>query len=310
MPSLPARICVVGSANIDLTFRTARLPRPGETLHGSSFQMGYGGKGANQAVMAARLGAQTTLVCRVGRDVFGAGIIRHLTLESLDASYIREDVMQPTGTAAIVVDDAAENCIIVVAGANGLLSPQDVREAASAIQRAQVLLCQLEVPAETVLEAFRLARAAGVQTILNPAPAATLSDELFRLTDLCVPNESELEALAGQSLGGLDEIAAAARMLIDRGPSAVLVTLGARGALIFTADTAEPVPAFHVEAVDPTGAGDAFIGALAVFLAEGREMAEAARWACAAAALSVMRPGAQAAFPSRAEVEGLFLGER
>jgi ribokinase len=306
----PTRICVVGSANIDLTFRTSRLPRPGETLHGSSFQMGYGGKGANQAVMAARLGAQTTLVSRVGRDVFGDGIIRHLTQEGLDASYIREDVMQPTGTAAIVVDDAAENCIIVVPGANGVLSPQDVREAAPALQRAQALLCQLEVPAQTVLEAFRIARGAGVRTILNPAPAASLSDELLQLADLCVPNESELETLTGHPLGGEDEIAAAARTLVRRGPSTVLVTLGARGALIVSAESAESIPSFPVEAVDPTGAGDAFIGAVAVFLAEGRPMKEAARWACAAAALSVMRPGAQAAFPARAEVEGLFLGER
>jgi ribokinase len=310
MPPIPPRICVVGSLNTDLTFRTPRLPKPGETLRGNAFHIGYGGKGANQAVMSARLGAQVTLVGRVGRDAFGDGSVRHLTREGIDTIHVKEDVQEPSGTAAIVVDDQANNCIIVVPGANGALTPDDVRDAQSAIRQARVLLCQLEVPMRTVLEAFRIARSAGVQTILNPAPAAKLPDELLRLTDICVPNETELELLVNRRLSAFDEMEGAAREIIRRGPSTVLVTLGARGVLIVTADACDHIPAVPVEAVDPTGAGDAFIGALAVFLAESRGLREAVRWACAAAALSVMRPGAQASFPSRADVEGLFLGER
>jgi ribokinase len=310
MPTVSPRVCVVGSANIDLTFRTARLPKPGETLRGHAFQIGYGGKGANQAVMAARLGAQVTLIGRVGNDFFGDGMLRSLTEQGIDIRYLQRDEKEPSGTAAIVVDDEAHNCILVVPGANGTLSSQDVREGEPAIHQARVLLAQLEVHIETVLEAFRLARDAGVQTILNPAPAAPLPDELLHLTDICVPNETELELLTGQAAGMLDQAEAAAREIVRRGPPTVLVTLGARGVLMVTAQAVEHIPAFPVQAVDPTGAGDAFIGALAVFLAEDRTLAEAVRWASAAAALSVTRLGAQASFPARDEVEALFLGER
>ena len=310
MSHSPARICVVGSLNTDLTFRTARLPKPGETVRASEFHIGQGGKGANQAVMAARLGAQVTMVGRVGRDAFGDATLRHITREGIDTVYIKEDVNAPSGTAAIIVDDEARNCILVVPGANGTLTPQDVCDAESAIRSARVLLCQLEVPTESVLEAFRIARAAKVRTILNPAPAADLPGELLRLTDICVPNEPELELLAEISVRTMEEIERAARRIIDRGPPTVLVTLGERGVLIVTEDASEHVPAFPMDPVDTTGAGDAFIGALAVFLAEDRILLEAVRWASAAAALSVTKLGAQASFPSRADVEGLFVGER
>jgi ribokinase len=310
MPPTPPRICVVGSLNVDLTFRTPRLPSPGETLRGHGFHIGYGGKGANQAVMAARLGAQVTLVGRIGRDVFGDGMIRTLTRDGIDTSFLKEDVKEPSGTAAIVVDDMARNCILIVPGANGVLSVEDVRDAESAIRPARALLCQLEVPTEAVLEAFRLARAAGVRTILNPAPAVPLPDELLRLTDVCVPNETELQIISGRFTLGLEESGKAALDIMHRGPPTVIVTLGERGALLVTKEGTEHISAVPVEAVDPTGAGDAFIGALAVFLAEGRMLKEAARWANAAAALSVTRHGAQASFPARDEVEGLFLGER
>jgi ribokinase len=310
MSHSPARICVVGSLNTDLTFRTARLPKPGETVRASEFHIGQGGKGANQAVMAVRLGAQVTMVGRVGRDAFGDAMLRHITREGIDTDYIKEDVKAPSGTAAIIVDDEARNCILIVPGANGALTPQDVRDAESAIRSARVLLCQLEVPTESVLEAFHIARAAKVRTILNPAPAADLPGELLRLTDICVPNEPELELLAEISVRTMEEIERAARRIIDRGPPTVLVTLGERGVLIVTEDASEHVPAFPMDPVDTTGAGDAFIGALAVFLAEDRILLEAVRRASAAAALSVTKLGAQASFPSRADVEGLFVGER
>jgi ribokinase len=299
----PPLVCVVGSANVDLTVFTPRLPRPGETLAGRHFHLGFGGKGANQAVMAARLGARVTLIARVGGDVFGRHMLANLKDQNIDTAHIRLDQDQPTGVASIIVDDAAQNCILVVPGANGFLSPEDIRQSASAIQRANVLLCQLEVPIPTILEAFRLARAAGVMTILNPAPAMTLPDELLALADLCVPNETELELLTGQTLGTLEEIEAAGQALLKRGPKTVLVTLGNRGALLVSKDgRAQHFPALPVTAVDPTGAGDAFIGSLAVFLTEGMPLSEAIAKANRVAGLSVTRKGTQTAFPTRAEI--------
>jgi ribokinase len=303
MASEPPRICVVGSSNIDLIFRTARLPRPGETLAGHAFRLDFGGKGANQAVMAARLGARVAVVSRVGCDVFGEQTLANYRREGIDTEHVSVDESRPTGVASIAVDDEARNCILVVPGANLGLTPAHVRQAATAIEGAGALLCQLEIPQETVLEAFRLARAAGVRTVLNPAPAAPLPDELLRLTDVGVPNEPELEALTGQPAASLEQIEAAARVLASRGPKALVVTLGERGALVVEGGEVEHVPAVPVRAVDPTGAGDAFIGALGVALASGLPLRAAARRANAVAALSVTRLGAQASFPSRVEVE-------
>lgn len=300
---MPPRVCVVGSSNIDLTFRTARLPSPGETLTGQTFQLGFGGKGANQAVMAAHLGAQVSMVARVGGDVFGEQTVQNYRRHGIDSTHVLRDAERPTGVASIVVDDNAQNCILIVAGANAGLSVADVRAAAAAIESAGVLLCQLEVPTETTLEAFRLARAAGVYTILNPAPAADLPDELLRLTDLCIPNETEIEALIGQRVTTPDAAKEAARTLLQRGPRAVLVTLGPRGVLLVEGQTVEHIPSVPVPAVDASGAGDAFIGSLAVFLVEGMPLREAAYRANVAAALSVTRPGTQASFPTRTEVE-------
>jgi ribokinase len=293
---------VVGSSNIDLTFRTTRLPASGETLAGHGFHLGYGGKGGNQAVMAARLGGHVTLVSRVGRDVFGEGALANYRAAGIDTTHVRADDRLPSGVAAIVVDDQARNCILVVPGANQKLSPSDVRKAIVPLQSASVLLCQLEVPLETTLEAFRLAHAASVRTILNPAPAADLPEELLRLTDLCVPNESELELLTGRTIGNQDDAAEAARLLLGRGAGTVIVTLGARGALVVGPKLREHVAAPVVEAVDSTGAGDAFIGSLGVFLASGVALVEAVHRACALATLSVTRLGTQASYPSRAEV--------
>jgi ribokinase len=302
----PVRICVVGSANMDLTFRMPRLPRPGETLTGSDFHLGFGGKGANQAVMAARLGAQVSFVARLGNDAFGQASLRHYRDEGIDTSLVRLDIQRSTGVAAIMVDDSACNCILVVAGANVALSPSDVQDAAPAIRSANVVLGQLEVPLETILAAFQEARSANVRTILNPAPAMTLPDELLQLTDLCVPNETEIETLTGQRTDHLEEVAAAARTLQRRGARGVLVTLGERGALLVEKDEAVLIPAMPVTAIDPTGAGDAFIGSLAVFWATGLSLREAARRAGAIAALTVSRPGAQTAFPLRAEAEAFL----
>jgi ribokinase len=300
------RVCVVGSCNIDLTFRTARLPRPGETLAGRAFLLGFGGKGANQAVMAARLGAAVAMVGKVGRDVFGERALANFRDQGIDTTHVATDEQEATGTAAILVDDAANNCILVVPGANQGLGPADVRAAAAVIEAADVLLCQLEVPVETTLEAFRIARAGGVRTVFNPAPAAELPDELFRLTDLCVPNETEAEQLTGVSVSSVGAATEAGHALRRRGADRVVVTLGERGAVLVDAEGVGHIPAPAVRAVDPSGAGDALIGSLAVFLAEGLPLRAALLRANGVAALSVTRDGTQAAFPTREEAAAFW----
>jgi ribokinase len=295
----------VGSANVDLAFRAACLPRPGETLTGSTFQLAFGGKGANQAVAAARLGARAGLVARVGQDLFGRQLRQHFLAEGLDCTHVTTDPSQPSGVASITVDDQGRNCILVVAGANGRLAPADVRAAADAIGTARILLCQLEVPVATTHAALQIARAAGVTTVLNPAPAAPLADDLLALADLCVPNETEAERLTGLAVTNHAQAEAAARQLQARGAKTVLVTLGAQGVLVVEQQVRH-VPGLSVQAVDTTGAGDAFIGGLAVFLAEGLALEQATARACAVAALSVTRLGAQAALPTRAELESFL----
>lgn len=305
MASQP-RICVVGSCMIDLISRVPRLPTLGETLMGHSFHMGYGGKGANQATAAARLGAHVSMVARVGNDVFGEGTVENFHAHGIDTRFVLVDRERFSGVAPIFVDDHAANVVVIVPGANFGLTPDDVRAARAEIDQADILCCQLEVPVETTLEALRIARDAGVTTILNPAPAAPLPDELLSITDICVPNEVEIQMLTGHSAQTIEDAERAAQVLRARGPRDVIVTLGSRGSLIVTAGASHHVPAVPVDAVDPTGAGDEFIGALAVFLAEGRPMAEAVRGAGAAAALSVTRIGTQVSFPLREELE-MFL---
>lgn len=306
MPPTPSRICVVGSANIDLTFRTPRLPHPGETLAGQTFQLGFGGKGANQAVMAARLGASVSMIARVGNDVFGEQTLQNYRNQGINTDYVLRDAERPTGTAAILVEDSGQNCILIVPGANAVLTPADVRAAESVLRNSSVVLCQLEVAMETTLEAFLLAHAAGARTILNPAPAVPLPDELLRLTDICIPNETEAELLTGQRVTTADEARAAATILRQRGAGAVLVTLGKRGVVVVDEDW-EHIPAPQVRAVDASGAGDAFIGSLAVFLHQGMSLRQAAQRANRVAAISVTRPGTQASFPTSSEIDDFFV---
>jgi ribokinase len=303
------RICVVGSANVDLTFRTPRLPQAGETLAGHSLHIGMGGKGANQAVAAARLGAEVTFVARVGNDSFGEEAVSQYQAEGIDTSFVRQNASLPTGTAAIVVDDDAENCIVIVAGANAELSSVDVREASSAIQQADAVLCQLETPLAATLEAFRLARAAGKLTILTPAPVVELSNELLQLCDLCIPNRTEMEFLVGGPVRSPDDAHAAAKALRARGVKAVVVTMGDSGAFLLDDAGALQIPVVPVEAVDTTGAGDAFTAALAVSLADGLTLRKAARRASLVGALTVTRIGTQAAFPHFTEVNERFSRE-
>src|SRR5450759_793340 len=221
MLSQPPNICVVGSTNMDLISRVPRLPRLGETLQGRSFHLGYGGKGANQAVMAAKLGARVSMVARVGHDVFGEGMLRNFSTLGIDTTHVAIDETQSTGVAPIFVDDNAQNVIVIIAGANGMLAPADVQAARQIILASNTVVCQLEVPIETTLEAFRVARTGGVRTILNPAPAAVLPAELLLLTDVCAPNETETEYLTGLPVRSAEDAVAAAHELLKRGPQTV-----------------------------------------------------------------------------------------
>jgi ribokinase len=297
------KICVVGSSMIDLISKVPRLPKLGETLVGRSFHLGYGGKGANQAVMAAKLGAQVTMVNKVGRDVFGEGTLKNYQEQGIDTTHVMFDESRFSGVAPIFVDDNAQNFIVIVPGANSGLSPADVQSARQVILDADILICQLEIPIETTLEAFRVAKSGNVRTILNPAPAAPIPDELLQLADIFAPNETETELLTDLPVGTLAEAEAAARKLLSRGTKTVILTLGERGALLVDQDTVESIPAVKVDAVDPTGAGDAFIGSLAVYLGEGLSLQDAIRRANAVAALSVTRIGTQVSFPKRAEAD-------
>jgi ribokinase len=299
------RLFVVGSTNIDLTFRVGQLPRPGATVPGRALHMGHGGKGANQAVMAARLGSEVVFLSAVGDDDFGRQALANLRGHGVDTRFVRV-CAQPTGTAAILVDDSAQNVIVVVAGANGALSVEDVRAARAAIESADTVVAQLETPIEATCEAFTIARARGIRTILNPAPVVPGVGKLLSLTDLCVPNETELEALTGLPARNEKEVEAALDALLSLGAKAVLVTLGSAGSVYRAQGQIERVGAFAVTAVDPTAAGDAYIGSLAVSLASGLSLCEAMHQASAAAALTVTRHGAQASFPSRQEVEAFL----
>lgn len=300
------KIVVVGSFNADLTSTMARMPRRGETVHGREFVIGPGGKGSNQAVAAARLGAEVTFVGRIGQDVFAPYALNMWQQEGIDTRFVIQDPQLATGVAPIFVDDAGENSIVVVLGANLALSPADVDAAAAAIASADILLTQLEIDYSTAAHALQLARQHGVRTILNPAPAGPLPASILRLADYVTPNETELELLSAER-GMPPERAAAS--LLGRGDQTIIVTLGSRGAMMVRQDGSTLVPGYPVGVVDTTGAGDAFNGGLAVALAEGKGEAEAIAFANATAALCVTRPGTAPSMPRRDEVDA-FIASR
>jgi ribokinase len=296
------KITVVGACNIDLISYVPRLPAPGETLHGARFQMGFGGKGANQAVMAAKLGADVTMITKLGRDVFGENTLKNFERLGIATRHVHFTDQAFSGVAPIAVDSVGRNSIIIVTGANDLLTTAEIEAARPEIAASRVLVCQLEIPLELNLTALRLARAEGVTTIFNPAPArAELPDEVYRLSDVFCPNETETQLLTGMPVGTLAESESAARALLTRGTGAVILTLGERGSLVVTPDATQHVPAQVVKAVDSTGAGDAYVGSLAYFLSLGQPLLEAARRAGGIATLSVQKPGTQTSFPSRDE---------
>jgi len=302
---MTGRIAVIGSNNVDLVTNVPRMPARGETLAGSHFATGFGGKGANQAVAAARLGSQVAMVTRVGDDAFGRDVLRNLGSHGIDLTHARVATGTANGVASIFVDPSGENVIVIVAGANGTLSPADVDAAVEDLARSDLILLQLEVPLETVYHAIRVAARLGVPAILNPAPAAPGLDleRLRGLTWLC-PNEIELGMLTGLPVTTDAEIAAAGQSLVACGIGNVVVTLGARGARLVTAEGVAAIPAIPVRPVDTTGAGDAFIGAFAHFLAAGQAPVQALAQAAGYAALSVTKPGAQDSYASAQEFAG------
>lgn len=300
------RICVVGSANMDLLTKVPRLPRLGETLVGHYFHMGCGGKGSNQAVMSAKLQADVTMVVKLGNDPFGEITLKNYQSHNIDTQFVFWDDDHFSGVAPIFVDDHGKNVIVIVPGANMTLSPKDVQKASNAIQSADVVVCQLEISVETTLEALRIAKQANVRTILNPAPATPIPDEMFLLSDVIAPNETETEILTGLPVKTIDQVKAAARALQSRGSKNVILTLGERGAYVLGKSESCFVPATHVEAIDTTGAGDAFIGSFAYFWGAGDTIKAAVQKANIIAGISVTKIGTQVSFPSWEEVKELI----
>lgn len=300
---MAGHIVVVGSLNMDLVARSPRLPNPGETLLGSDFRTFPGGKGANQAVAAARVGGIVSMIGRVGVDDFGAALLGNLAANGVNAANVRRDPDYPSGVALITVSDEGQNTIIVISGSNWRVSPADIAESSAEFENASVLLLQLETPLPAVQRAAEEARRRGVRVVLNPAPARPLEPELLRLVDVLTPNQSEATLLTGES-----DPEAAARKLLEAGVRSVIVTLGEEGVLVLEEAGSARIPRHEVKAVDTTAAGDAFVGAFAVALGMGRSVIESARWGNAAAAVSVTRPGAQPSLPTRAEVEAMLAG--
>jgi ribokinase len=293
----------VGSSNTDMVVKTERIPRPGETVIGGRFFMNPGGKGANQAVAAARLGGSVRFIANLGNDLFGQEALKQFDEEGIDTSYVTLDSQHPSGVALITVDSKGENNIVVASGANAAMNTEMIEKAREAIEQASVLLVQLEVPMDVVSHVCSLAAENGTRVILNPAPAQELPASLLRQVSILTPNETEASLLSGVSVTGSDTALKAARILCERGVATVVVTLGEKGALLYNNDLQMMVPAPDVSAIDTTAAGDVFNGALAAALADGKSLPDAVAFGCRAAALSVTRLGAQSSAPYLSELE-------
>ncbi len=293
------KIVVIGSSNTDLVIKTTRIPSPGETVIGGEFLMTAGGKGANQAVAIARLGGDVAFIAKVGRDMFGESALRGYAADGIDTDTIERDGSAPSGVALITVDAHGENCIVVAPGANNTLTTADIDRHRDLICGAEYLLMQLEIPMEVVEYAAEMAEAHGVKVILNPAPAAPLSQRLMRKLYLITPNLGESQLITGVKIDHPAETERVAEVLLEMGAKAAIITLGSGGALIRTHTECDLINAERVVAIDTTAAGDVFSGALVVALSEGKNLVDAARFATHAAAISVTRMGAQSSIPYR-----------
>ncbi len=299
------KIVVVGSCNTDMVIKADRLPVPGETILGGTFFMNPGGKGANQAVAAARMGGQVTLISKTGNDVFGKQSVMLYKSENIKTDFIFSDPNQPSGVALITVDSNGENCIVVASGANASLSPADINKARTEIESSDLVLMQLEIPLETVEFVAEMANKKGIKVILNPAPARALSELLLKNLYIIIPNKTEAEILSGIKVTDVESAQRAADIISAKGVDIVVITLGAQGALIKEHDTYHFVEAFRVDTLDTTAAGDAFCGSFCVGLSEGKPILESVQLAAKAAALTVTRMGAQGSIPFRSELASL-----
>lgn len=297
------KILVIGSSNTDMVIKTEKMPAPGETILGGTFLMNPGGKGANQAVAAARLGGKVTFITKRGNDLFGNQAVGLFMREGIDTQYIVKDKELPSGVALITVDAAGENSIVVAPGSNGNLLPEDISLKLMKSSKCAILLLQLEIPVKTVEYAVHTASEYGIKVILNPAPATTLPDDLFKHIWLITPNETEAEILTGIRVHDVPSADDAAESFQKKGVQNVIITLGSAGAYVRSDKYSGMIPAIKVDAVDTTAAGDIFNGALAVAIAEGNDLEEAVQFANKAAAISVTRLGAQASAPYRKEID-------
>jgi len=295
-------IVVVGSSNTDMIIKVPHLPKPGETILGGEFTKAAGGKGANQAVAAARAGGVVTFIAKVGDDIFGESAINGFVEDNINVDYVGKDAEAPSGVAQIFVADDGDNCIAVASGANAKLSPDDIRDAKEVITSADVLLTQLETPVETISMAIDFAKNSGKTVILNPAPAQPLPDELLAKLSVITPNETEAELLTGIEVTDESSAALASEALKEKGVESVIITLGSKGAFVDHGGQQYMVSGFKVDAMDTTAAGDTFNGALAVAISQKKDMRDAVRFANAAAALSVTKLGAQPSVPSLKEI--------
>ena len=297
------RIAVVGSANIDLTTFTNEFPKPGETIFGQKFDLGFGGKGANQAVAARLCGAEVFMVARVGSDLFGPATIENFRKQGIDPTHVKQVEGLSSGVAPIFVEPSGQNRILVVKGANDALKPADVDSAADVLKSSDCIVLQFEIPIETVYYTVAFARKQGIRCIVNPAPAQSIDMAALRDLDYFVPNEHEAETISGMPVKTVDDARRCAEKLLAGGVRRMIITLGANGSLIASGDGAEHIPPFAVKSIDSTGAGDAFIGSFAVFLGEGVPEKEAVRRANLYAGLSTTGVGTQKSFYSRANFD-------
>lgn len=297
-----SKIIVIGSSNTDMVIVSERLPKPGETILGGQFLLNPGGKGANQAVAAAKLGGETHFVCKVGNDVFGEMARKQFIETGIHSEFVQTDPKNPSGVALINVDAHGENCITVASGANGSLSTADIDNASILFEKENILLIQLEIPLASVWYVIEKAAKAGMKVILNPAPAAQIPDHVYPHLFAITPNETEIELLTGIAVTHLDDAKKAAKKLIEKGVQHVIITLGAQGAFYQSAHDELFVPTQAVKAVDTTAAGDCFNGALAVALSEQKSWLDAITFSCRAATYSVMHAGAQASMPNRSDL--------
>jgi ribokinase len=295
------KILIIGSSNTDMTVKTDKLPKPGETLLGGVFALGAGGKGANQAVAARRLGGDVTLICKVGNDLFGQNSVKHYEEEGLDVSNVLISD-KPSGVALITVDADAENSIVVAPGANMDFTDEDVKKISKAVKECGILLLQLEIPIDTVLKVAKMGYEAGAMVVINPAPAAKLPEEIFKYISLFIPNETELTTFSGIEVSDEQTAISAAKAMNAKGVGKVIVTMGSKGSLLWDGKESRTIKAHKVKAVDTTAAGDTYCGALCVALSEGKTLYEAIEFATSASSLTVQKMGAQDSIPYRKDI--------